>query len=145
MIAGFAPLLAAVQRNCDIADARHAREMTLCTYLLEMREFYRWEQDLPLGAPPPRDDVGRWINEREALWEALVRARTSRRCRWPACVYDPFEAVEVNDALLPEGLVYGAGIGRFHKPHFFLGRLDAHRDSTMACACWYASANTRAT
>ena len=30
MIAGLAPLLEAVQHNCHIADARHAREMTLC-------------------------------------------------------------------------------------------------------------------
>ena len=39
---GLGPFIEAVQRNCHIADARHAREMTLCTYLLEMREFFRW-------------------------------------------------------------------------------------------------------
>jgi hypothetical protein len=141
MIADFAPLLAAVQRNCDIADARHARDMTLCTYLLEMREFYRWEQDLPLGAPPPRDDVGRWINEREALWEKLFDEDFGALPVAGGRV-DPFAATAVNDRLLPDGLVYGAGIGRFHKPHFFLGRLDRverHDGLTvLVCECEYA-------
>lgn len=41
----FPQLVQSVQRNCHVADARHAREMTLCNYLLEMREFYRWEHD----------------------------------------------------------------------------------------------------
>ena len=41
MIAGMAALVQAVQTNCDIADARHARDVSLCTYLLGMREFFR--------------------------------------------------------------------------------------------------------
>jgi len=51
MRSGFDSLVEAVRRNCHIADARHAREMTLCTYLLEMREFYRWEAGIALGEP----------------------------------------------------------------------------------------------
>ena len=141
MIAGFAPLLAAVQRNCDIADARHAREMTLCSYLLEMREFCRWDQDRPLGSPMPRDEVGRWINEREALWERLSDEDFGELPLAGGSV-DPFAAAVVNDALLPEGLVYGAGIGRFHKPHFFLGRLDRFERhdglDVLVCECEYA-------
>jgi hypothetical protein len=50
--AALATLVQAVQTNCHIADARHAADLTLCTYLLQMREFYRWEQGLPLGAQP---------------------------------------------------------------------------------------------
>ena len=34
-------LIQTVQRNCHIADARHAGDYTLCVYLLKMREFYR--------------------------------------------------------------------------------------------------------
>ena len=37
-------LVAAVRTNCHVTDARHARDMTMCTYLLEMRELYRWER-----------------------------------------------------------------------------------------------------
>jgi hypothetical protein len=72
--ARFDRLIGAVQRNCHIADARHAREMTLCTYLLEMREFYRWEAGIPLGDPLARPEVGAWLTAREELWETLVDA-----------------------------------------------------------------------
>ena len=40
-----------VQRNCDVVDARYGGDYGMCTYLLKMRELYRWEQGLPLGAP----------------------------------------------------------------------------------------------
>ena len=32
-------LVDAVQTNCHITDASHAADMTLCIYLLQMREF----------------------------------------------------------------------------------------------------------
>ncbi len=141
MIAGMAPLLEAVQRNCHIADARYAREMTLCTYLLEMREFYRWEHDLPPGGVLPREDIGRWITEREALWES-VAGEDFRPLPLADALHDPFAAVAVNEALLPAGLVYGAGIGRFRKPHFFLGSLDRREQldglTVLVCGCEYA-------
>ncbi|MBI4756188.1 MAG: hypothetical protein HY778_12390 [Betaproteobacteria bacterium] len=124
MIRDFHRLVGTVQRNCDIADARHARDMTLCTYLLEMREFYRWEHEMALDAMPPRDAVGRWLSEREARWADLEEAPLE-----PLEVagrhYDPFDVAAVNDALLPHGLLYGGGLGRFRKPHFFLAELAA--------------------
>ncbi len=141
MISGMAPLIEAVQRNCHIADARHAREMTLCTYLLEMREFYRWEHDLPPGATLPREDIGRWISEREALWEGVADDEFVPLPLADA-LHEPFAAIDVNEALLPQGLVYGAGIGRFRKPHFFLGRLartETHDGlRVLVCECEYA-------
>ncbi len=144
MIAGMADLVAAVQHNCHIADARHARNMTLCTYLLEMREFFRWERDLPLGVPPPREEVGRWIAEREALWEEVEEADF---IDVPVAgrPVPPFAADEANAALLPAGLVYGAGIGRFGKPHFVLARLERLEEPAagagpriLVCGCEYA-------
>lgn len=141
MISGMAPLVEAVQRNCDIADARHAREMTLCTYLLEMREYYRWEHDLPPGAMLPRADIGRWIAEREALWEGVVDADFAP-LPVAGALHDPFAAMAVNEMLLPQGLVYGAGIGRFGKPHFFLARLASAETHdglrVLVCDCEYA-------
>ena len=141
MIAGMASLIDAVQRNCHVADARHARDMTLCTYLLEMREFYRWEHDLPPGAPLPRAEIGHWIAEREALWESLA-GDEFRPLPLAGALHEPFAAGAVNDRLLPAGLVYGAGVGRFGKPHFFLARLErAARDdelTVLVCGCEYA-------
>lgn len=118
----FDRLVQAVQTNCNISDARHARNLTLCTYLLEMREFYRWECGRPFSAKLARAEVGSWIADREALWETLEEADfvalpVKERN------FDPFAAAAVNDALVSHGLVYGAGIGSFGKPQFFLGQL----------------------
>ncbi|TRZ91429.1 MAG: hypothetical protein D4R84_14285 [Rhodocyclaceae bacterium] len=141
MIAGMAALVNAVQTNCDIADARHARNVSLCTYLLGMREFFRWEHELPYGVSPPRDEVGRWITEREERWEQII---DEDFVVVPVAghEFDPFAADQVNAALAGSGLVYGAGVGRFHKPHFFLGRLDREEQRGQArllvCGCEYA-------
>lgn len=141
MIAGFHPLVEAVQRNCHIADARHAREMTLCTYLLEMREFYRWEAGIPLGDPLARPEVGTWLTAREELWETLADAEFGA-LPIHAEHHAPFDAAAINRLLVPQGLVYGAGIGRFGKPHFFLGRLERTEAqdglTVLVCACEYA-------
>lgn len=140
-MAGFASLVEAVRRNCHIADARHAREMTLCTYLLEMREFYRWEVGIPLGAPLEREAVGAWLAGREALWETLVDAEFVPLPLADA-QYEPFAVAAINRALLPHGLVYGAGLGRFGKPHFFLARLERQTEAdgltVLVCGREYA-------
>ena len=120
-------LVEAVQRNCDIANARHAHEATMCTYLLQMRELYGWERGLALGAQPARADMSRWLAEREAAWREL-EAQAYRPLPLGARELDPFDATAVNRELLAQGLVYGAGYGRFHRPHFFLAELVA--DST---------------
>jgi hypothetical protein len=121
----FPQLVQSVQRNCHIADARHAREMTLCNYLLEMREFYRWEHELPLARALPRLELGSWIAEREALWDGL-QADVLEPLRLGERSYDAFEVDAINAALVPQGLVYGGGYGRFGKPHFFLAQLERH-------------------
>lgn len=119
-----APLFAAVRHNCHITDARHARGMTLCNYLLEMRELYRWEQNLPLSEHPPRAEVGRWLAARETLWDELEDSGADYE---PLPVdtelLDPFAVDAINRSLFAQSMVYGAGIGRFKKPHFFLGEL----------------------
>ena len=122
-----AALIQAVQTNCHIADARHATELSLCTYLLQMREFYRWEQGQPFGAALPRTEVGRWIAEREALWEGL-EAEDYR----PLPIDDggapaePFDVPRINARLQGCGLLYGAGLGAGGRPVFFLAELHGH-------------------
>ena len=124
-IAEFPRLVQSVQRNCNIADARHARDATLCNYLLEMREFYRWEHEVPLARALPRQELGSWISEREALWDAL-QADELEPLRVGERSYDAFEVDAINAALVPQGLIYGGGYGRFGKPHFFLAQLERH-------------------
>ena len=142
MLAGDLPhLVAAVQRNCDIADARHAREVTMCTYLLQMRELYCWERNLPLAAQPPKDDLARWLTQRETRWNGLENSE-HEALRLGARRFDPFEADALNRELAAHGLVYGAGYGRFHRPHFFLAarERDFARDGirVLVAGCEYA-------
>lgn len=122
-MSGLPALVAAVQANCDVSDARHARDMTLCTYLLEMREHFRWERGLPLSAPMPRPDVAAWLAAREARWSEIEDG-DYRQLPVRGALVDPFDADAVNRELVPEGLVYGAGVGRFGKPQFFVADLE---------------------
>ncbi len=125
--AGVAAVVAAVQTNCHIADERHAGDLTLCIYLLQMREFYRWERGLAFGAPLVRDAVGAWIAEREALWSALEgRGFVPLPCGPGASALDPFEVDAVNAQLRPHGLLYGAGLAGAERPVFFLAELRSH-------------------
>ncbi len=116
-------LVQAVQHNCHIADARHAGDLTLCTYLLQLREFYRWERGLSWDASLPRDALGHWIAEREALWDG-VQAESFRAL--PAgsqgAGIDPFDAEAVNRALQGSGLLYGAGLVGAGRAVFFLAQ-----------------------
>ena len=116
------PLCERVQINCDIADARHAGALTMCVYLLKMREYFRWEMGLDFTASLPNEAVGRWIQEREERWEELGE-EPYRPVSIQGREYDPFDTEGINRALLPEGYVYSAGLGLHKVPHFFLGRL----------------------
>ncbi len=113
-------LAEAVQTNCHIADARHAADMTLCIYLLQMREFHRWERGLPFGAALAREAVGAWIAERETLWSALEDQPFMPLPCGPGGALDPFDVDAVNACLRPVGLLYGAGLAGAGRPVFFL-------------------------
>jgi hypothetical protein len=112
-----------VQKNCHIADANSAGNYTLCVYLLKMREFYRWEYGYNFGDNIPKEDVGNWLREREALWEALQDA-TFENIPLNDQIFDPFDAEAINQSLHDEHLVYSAGLGHNNAAHFFLGVLE---------------------
>ncbi|MDW8323685.1 MAG: hypothetical protein RMK60_06270 [Burkholderiales bacterium] len=137
----LAALINAVQRNCDISDAQYAGDLTLCTFLLKMRELYRWEHDIPLGADMPRAEVGDWMNARSRLWES-IESDPFVPLPLPSGEADPFEVARVNAELLPYGLVYSGGYGRQCKPHFFLAQLlraytrEGH--AVLVSGCEYA-------
>lgn len=123
-----AALRQAVQINCHIADARHAQDLSLCTFLLQMREFHRWERGLPLDAPLVRAEIGAWIARRESLWAELESqdfvALPLGGGNEPG---EPFGVDEVNAVLAPRGLVYGAGWESAQRPAFFLAELIERR------------------
>ncbi|MHB8534045.1 MAG: Sfum_1244 family protein [Sulfuricaulis sp.] len=115
-------LVNTVQKNCHISDARHAGDFTMCIFLLKMREFYRWEHDIPLANNLPKSEVGNWMQEREHMWSDLEES-SFEQLPFEGRTLDPFDADTVNRELVPQGYVYSGGYGRFCKPHFFLGTL----------------------
>ncbi|MEA1890682.1 MAG: hypothetical protein U9N50_13010 [Pseudomonadota bacterium] len=116
-----------VQHNCHISDATHAGNYTLCIYLLKMREYYRWEHDLGFEDRIDNNDIGRWLTDRESLWETLEET-PFRKLSIGNDYYEPFDIDGINNALRDRGLVYSAGYILRGKPHFFLADIiDIHQ------------------
>lgn len=133
----IAALVHAVQYNCDVSDARHAREGALCTYLLGMRELYRWSVGAPAGALLDRNAVGAFIATREAAWDTLFDAAASYRDLPLDAGVGAFDEAKIDAALRSRRLAYGGGIGRFGAPVFFLAerlRETVHAGVTVVYA-----------
>lgn len=141
MIRNLAQLVGAVQRNCDISDARHAGDYGLCTFLLKMREYHRWEEELAFARILPKDELGEWLKTRERLWDR-IEADDFSPLPLARGELDPLEAEAANRELLPQGAVYGAGYGRSRKPIFFLGQLlrveERAGHAILVSSCEYA-------
>lgn len=107
-------LIETAQYNADLADAHFAQAATLCIYLLDMREYYRWLNALPLDASLPREQLGPWIATQEALWERL-RADGRRQHEYrpldPAVSDDPFDTRSVH-ALASTRSARGSSVSR---------------------------------
>ena len=119
-----------VQHNCNIADAKHAANYTLCTYLMKMREFCRWDKGYSYNELLPKEEVGEWVSQREELWEELEQENYAP-IEIDGQSFDPFDTEAINATLLPKGMVYSGGLGARCAPHFFLGKLagtESHND-----------------
>lgn len=126
----------AVQQNCHIADANHAGDYTLCIYLLKMRELYRWEQNEAFSKALPNDSVGKWLRQREALWDSLEQ-QNYQDITIESESFAPFESDLINQNLQQHNLVYSGGMGINNRPHFFLAELDSaeqHQDYSLFIA-----------
>lgn len=123
--ATFSALVIAVKHNCAISDARHARDYSLCVYLLRMREYYRWNNNIPLLAKIDIERVGDWVSEQELRWDE-IEDEPYRPLVWAGVEHDPFDQESINNHLLQLGFVYSAGIGRMGQAHFALSRLLDH-------------------
>ena len=115
-------LLAQVQRNCQIADSRHAQDYTLCTYLLKMREYYRWTHDLGYDHVLRGSDVSEWVDAQEQQWDELEDSDYTP-LEIDGRIIDPFDTNRVNAVINDRGFVYSAGLGRLSRPLFFCGEL----------------------
>ena len=120
----------AVQFNCDVADANFAGNYTMCTYLLKMRELYRWAQSIDQSEKLKTASVSEWVSEKEVYWESLENEQF-RGIPVGDDEFDPFSVEQINQMIREHGLVYSAGYSRGCRPEFYLGSLDQieHYDS----------------
>ena len=126
--------LSAVQTNCHITDARHATDYTMCVYLMKMREYFRWEHDIPYNHKLPGEALAEWLTSRESLWEELGDS-PFREIPIAGRTVDPFDADTINAHLNQLGYVYSSGYGQNMKPHFFLGDLVEQREYSGFTLC----------
>ncbi len=128
-------LIGDVQHNCHIADARHGTDYGLCTYLMKMREFYRWEMGLGHAQRLDKDAIGDWLSEREAVWEGLEEA-DYRPLRIAGEAHDPFDVEPINRALREYQLVYSGGLGQSGRAQFFLAELLDYEQGEDGFELW---------
>ncbi len=117
------PTFEAIRTNCHISDARHAGDYTLCVYLLKMREYYRWENNIPFSTPLPHQDLSDWLTQREAHWETL-EDKPLEAVPVTGRQHDPFDTTRINADLNDRGFAYSSGYGRNMKPVFFFAELE---------------------
>jgi hypothetical protein len=111
-----------VQTNCHISDARHAGSYSMCIFLLKMREYFRWEHQIPLSHQIEKAAISEWLLEKEQSWEG-IEDHPYVPLQLESGEFQPFDAKQINAELNPLGYVYSSGYGVFNKPHFFLGQL----------------------
>ncbi len=122
----LAPTLAAIRTNCHISDARHATNYTLCIYLLKMREYFRWENNIPYHTALPGEQLTAWLTQREGHWDELEN-RPFENIPLQGTLHDPFDSAAINKELNALGYVYSSGYGRNMKPVFFFGELERRK------------------
>lgn len=128
-------LIADVQHNCHIADARHGTDFGLCTYLMKMREYCRWEKGLGYTDALDKDLVGDWLTAREDLWDRVCD-EDYRPLFLAGQQYEPFDAEAINQCLAAQGLLYSAGLVQSGKAQFFVTELLEHRVDDDGFELW---------
>ena len=115
-----------IKFNCDVSDARYWGYFSICGLLLRYRDLYRSEKGLKAWTNISRTDIASWIDQKESRWPELEN-REFRDLAVDGRSFGAFDVEEVNHALKPHGLVYGAGYGMYLKPTFFLAELRSTR------------------
>lgn len=125
-------LVQQVQHNCDISDANHAGNYTLCIYLLKMREYYRWIHALDFSEDLQSDRMSEWLREKEDTWDRVVDQPYQ-----PIIItdqsFDAFDNRGINAKISASSnqdqLFYHAGIGQKAVQHFFIAeRVDSYTE-----------------
>ncbi len=116
-------LISQVQHNCDISDANHAGNYTLCIYLLKMREYYRWIHGLDFSDNFESAEMSQWLRNKEDIWDQVIDEPYK-----PIVItekkFDIFDNEGINKQLSEHNLFYHAGIGHSGINHFFAAELS---------------------
>lgn len=115
-------LISQVQHNCDISDANHAGNYTLCIYLLKMREYYRWIHALDFSDNFDREQMSLWLREKEEIWDQVID-EPYKPINLSNDEYDIFDNQAINQKINQHQYFYHAGIGRNAVQHFFVADL----------------------
>jgi len=116
-----------IKFNCDVSDAQYWGYFSVCGLLMRYRDLFRSEKGLKPWTVIEREEIGRWIADKESRWPDLEETEL-RNLTIGDMSYHPFDVAGINHALKDQGLVYGAGYGMYMKPTFFLSELRSIKD-----------------
>jgi hypothetical protein len=116
-----------IKFNCDVSDAKYWGYFSICGLLMRYRDLFRSENNLTPWANIEREDIARWIAQKETQWPELEQ-NGYRDLTVAGKSYHPFDSTGINGAIRSQGLVYGAGYGMYMKPTFFLAELQSTRE-----------------
>jgi hypothetical protein len=116
-----------VKFNCNVSDAKYWGYFSICGLLMRYRDLFRSENNLAPWANFDREDIGRWISQKETQWPELEQ-KEYRELTVDGKSYLPFDSAGINNAIHSQGLVYGAGYGMYMKPTFFLAELKSTKE-----------------
>jgi hypothetical protein len=108
--------------NCTISDAHYAGLHSICGLALRLRDLYKWEHRLDPWVEMDSSQILDWIGDKEEHWEDLAE-KEFQEITIHDKRYDPFDTEEINTALKPYGLMYGAGYAYSLRPTFFLAAI----------------------
>ena len=117
-----ASLLKTIKHNCDISDARDNGIYSICTLVLKLRNFYKWENGLEPWQEPESPVLLDWIAAKEEYWETIQK-NPFLQIPINGEGVDPFQLSRINGHLFADNQVYGAGYGRSMKAVFFIAEI----------------------
>jgi hypothetical protein len=112
-----------VLKNCDISDSKHAGLYSICGLALRLRDLFKWEKHLDPWMEKDSSEILDWIGLKEDLW-AHLDGREYCRLSINGKSFDPFDTENINNLLVPHGILYGAGYAHSLKPTFFLAVIN---------------------
>ncbi len=119
-------IIAEIQRNCDISDARDHGIYSMCTMVLKLRNLYKWENSIEPWEEPEPADLLDWIEVKENYW-ATIAEEPYRPVISNGRKISPCDSAAINAILDTDKLIYGAGYGRSLKSVFYLAEvLERH-------------------